>query len=143
MDRVKQHEIDFAHNSQSAAQAVHATNTFHSWTVVISFYSALHFVRAKIFPLNETIHGKKVTMNSFDSYCLTHQDRTSKHERLIALVGEHLPVIQAQYKWLFDNSVTARYRYFVFDVSFANKALDYLEKIKVVCTAPLKTPKKS
>ena len=54
----KQHEIDFGNNDQAAAKVIDGTSKYHSWTVIISFYSALHFVRSKVFPITETVNGK-------------------------------------------------------------------------------------
>jgi hypothetical protein len=91
--------------------------------------------------LSETVNGKSIVMGSFDAYCTIHQNIAApKHNQLINLVSQYIPAIRIKYKWLFDNSITARYHNYYFDPSMAELALKYLESIKTECTA---TPPKA
>ncbi|MEW5799977.1 MAG: hypothetical protein AB1728_13330 [Bacteroidota bacterium] len=129
-----QREFDHADHNEAVAKKIHADKSSTAWVIIISFYSALHYVRGKIFPFNETINGKTVTVQSFDGYCVIHNGvKKSKHDKLYDLVTKHLPSIQAKYKWLLDSSITARYNDYHFDPSFSQKSIDYLDAIKKEC----------
>lgn len=107
---------------------------FIDWRVTTAFYSSLHFVEHKLFPLTSTFAGKKETFHSIEEY-RTFYSRRSKHEARVHAVKNHLKVCRAQYKQLFDLSMLARYKQYKF--SEANKVDKHIEqclqKIKQVC----------
>jgi len=140
-------EFDFANYDVEVAKLVHGENKYPAWTIIVSFYASLHLVRGKLFPLKDVQGSASILVASFDHYCNLHQaDSKSKHQKLIMLVAIHLPNISSKYKWLFDNSVTARYNNYNFDPSYGDTAYKYMEAIRTECNpvigspAPVATP---
>lgn len=124
-----QSEIDHANRDKEVLGIISPKKKYHDWVVIISFYSALHFVRAQLFPMaqNSTI------FNSFNEYYIALGGQRKKHELLLDLVNTHLPQIASKYSWLFNASMTSRYSNRAVDQNEANKALLYLTAIESEC----------
>jgi hypothetical protein len=103
---------------------------YHDWLIIISFYSALHFVRAKLFPLKEN----DKTFNSFDEYYIASKGIKRKHDLLFGLVITYLNQIASKYGWLLHSSETLRYSDFAVDEGEANTALLNLTAIESECS---------
>jgi len=98
------------------------------WVVTIAFYSALHFVEYKIFPLQVTVGTHKVKIKNFSNYYSTyHTDRKlNKHSVRSNLVSSRLASISADYSWLKSTCWNARY----VDYNFPNAQSVILETQK-------------
>lgn len=104
------------------------------WVITTAFYSAIHFVQHKLFPLKLKINNKDWTFTDFDMYYSLETKRvTSKHKALTDLVEENLLNIAVYYAWLKDASWTARYSDYNHSREISNKAKEYLGKIKECC----------
>ena len=105
------------------------------WVITIAFYSSLHYVRSKIFPLEVTKeNGEKHTHYSFDDYSSYHRyDGIGKHEMLLELVTTHCPEISFEYNQLKDVCWTARYVDYKFDRAISNLAKKHQAAIKEYC----------
>jgi hypothetical protein len=127
-------EIDQALHTEEVVNLINGEKKYFDWVGISSFYSALHFVRGKMFPFDELINDKTVNYTSFDAYCLIRGNEfKSKHKILLELVNKRLPSISAKYKWLFDLSVTARYSDYQILELIGNAAVKKLQDIKNAC----------
>jgi hypothetical protein len=108
---------------------------FNDWVVTIAFYSALHFVRYKIFPLSK--YGE--IFSTFDDYASSLQSENKmpggKHSVLAELVEDHIPQIAVQYRKLLSLSMTARYRNYNISSQLSKEAVSIMQKIKTVCSS--------
>jgi hypothetical protein len=128
-------ELTHAKHDEEIATMLHAGKKSDHWTVIICFYSALHYVRAKMFPLTEIAGGVSTTYNSFDDYHSKFRaDGHSMHDRLVALTWRELKSIGQKYQWLFHGSITARYNNYEPDPRAAGQSIKYLAEIKKECT---------
>lgn len=121
------------HNEKLCKHLMHI-NSFPDWVVTTAFYSALHFIEHKLFPLGV---GDK-SYSTFNQYYLSEVQNTdnekSKHEAKIDLVHNHLNAAHPHYRQLFDLCMTARYRNYKVDPLEAKMAQQRLEIIKTYCT---------
>ncbi|MBK9533864.1 MAG: hypothetical protein IPO10_01555 [Flavobacteriales bacterium] len=120
-----------AHN-EAACDLLNTSGTFPDWVITTAFYSALHLVYEKLFPLTE----KGETLNSFDQYFGSRYarkgpgDKPSKHEATVDLVKSHLPGVASYYRLLKDSCHNARYRSYVVKPYEATVARNQLQNIK-------------
>jgi hypothetical protein len=109
---------------------------YNDWVITTAFYSALHFVCHKLFPLDATINGKKFYFSNFENYRLflfqNHKSR-SKHKILSELVLQYLPSLQPNYDFLKDLSWKARYNHYQLQQCECDTAIKYLEYIEREC----------
>lgn len=108
---------------------------YNDWKVTSAFYAALHYVRNKIFPINErSFEGKTVVVKSFDEYQRSFNPKhLGKHQLLANLVKKYCPLISKQYSWLFFACIAARYNDHNVPIKTASKAYEFLNKIERVC----------
>ncbi|MGA7160155.1 MAG: hypothetical protein WBZ48_04080 [Bacteroidota bacterium] len=128
-------ELNHAKHDEEIATMLHTGKKSVQWTVIVCFYSALHYVRSKIFPLTEVSGGVTTTYNSFDDYhTRLRADGHSMHDRLVILTWRDLNSIAAKYQWLFNSSITARYNNYEPDPRASDMSMKYLLEIKKECT---------
>jgi len=106
---------------------------FFDWVVTTAFYAALHYTQHEIFPYKESL----VTHSTFDSYygsLKKNNGKPTKHDAQIALTSRAIPGAGAHYRFLHDNSWTARYRSYKVPKSVAETARKRLQFLKGFCT---------
>ena len=115
-----------------------ATTKFKDWVVATAFYSALHFVRHKIFPIKKkTEKGEPLKIESFNQYAkVFNPKQLGKHELILDLVRTECPEAYADYLWLFNTCMNARYHDFKTSERVAQKTVEKLQVIKELCTQP-------
>lgn len=115
-----------------------STTKFKDWVVTTAFYSALHFVRHKIFPIKKkTEKGETFKIESFNQYSKAFNPKQlGKHELILDLVRTECPEAYADYLWLFNTCMNARYHDFKVSERVANKTVEKLHIIKEFCTQP-------
>lgn len=125
-------ELAHAKHDEEIAVMLNGMGKSIQWTVIICFYSSLHYVRSKIFPLTEVSGGVTTTYNSLDDY---HSRRSvgSMHDNLVALAWVYLPDIAPKYQMLLHESITARYNNYSYDKRASESAMKNLMEIKKVC----------
>lgn len=131
-----QERLNHALHNETVCELLFQSNKF-DWTITTAFYSALHYVQNKIFPLKQrTKDGKsKFEIPSFNSYCKSFNPlQKAKHELLIELVENYCSEISPEYNWLYDTCRNARYHDYNLTQKTAQKALDCLKKIKNHCS---------
>jgi hypothetical protein len=138
-----QQEFEHARHDKEVA-ALLQQKKHYDWVVVVSFYSALHFVRGSLFPFKP--HAE--TFNTFEEYYLAKKNeyraankgKPIKHDLLVSLVVAQLNAIAEKYNWLYDAANTIRYDDNAIDQADANKALLYLTAIESTCCPPATPP---
>ena len=97
-----------------------------------AFYSALHFIRYKLFPF--TLDD---ICENFEHCCshffLPQYENSGKHEKLELLVKEFIPDVALDFKELKNECWTARYKKYQLSKSESDSALGCLHSIKSYC----------
>lgn len=116
---------------------------FIDWMITTSFYSSIHIVDYKIFPLevNDLKTGKKRNFKTLDEYFNYYKYSSgaiskSRHDLRKDLVGTKCSSISSDFKWLKDMCFTARYINYKFDNAelYKARAGASLNSIKSFCT---------
>lgn len=110
---------------------------YNDWVVTTAFYSCIHYVEHKIFPLTD----ENSIYKNFNQYYrslapgnITNVPRLSKHEVKIELVETHIRKVASSYRWLYDACMTARYKNYITSDMIATIAVQSMEVIKKACT---------
>ena len=104
---------------------------FTDWVITTAFYSAIHFVDHKLFPLKQN----SVTYKSFEEYSLrANKFNENKHKLKSRLVSTEANSIFPAYNQLKEMSFNARYIDYATDRSISNKAIELLKEIKKYCS---------
>src|SRR5665213_845583 len=98
---------DHAEHNRDCCNSLHSVGKFNDWVVTTTFYAALHFVSNEIFPLS--VKGKRY-VDLDDYYRQLPNPKKSKHLELNELVRRNISLVKGQYKWLYDNCMSARYK---------------------------------
>ncbi len=124
---------DHAEHNEKACTLLRADGQYFDWVVTTAFYSALHFVQNEIFPF--TIGRRSYTC--FDNYYNGYFGpgrKPSKHQTTIDLVASEIRPCTSAYRFLYDTSMTARYRKYKVLESIADKAIKELQIVKDNCS---------
>jgi hypothetical protein len=112
----KRDKIQHAKHNKDACEHIGKVQNFPDWMITTAFYSALHYIDSKLFPVDYTLSdGKKIKCSSLDIYCsLKKKDKGDvpvKHELRKELVRQLMNEdISNRFSRLSDASSTARYR---------------------------------
>jgi hypothetical protein len=109
---------------------------FQDWVITTAFYSALHFVKYKIFPYTSPDDPSKIYKN-LEEYKDDNPDLKnmgiSNHAILNNLVSKELPKIYGDYKYLYDFSMKARYNFYKMKQEYCDFIIHELKKIENNC----------
>ena len=122
------------HNENACQYLNQSKKDYQDWVITSACYSALHYTEHRLFPLKETLVSKEYTFKDFDQYFATGPLSGGRHEVRIKLVDRKIPKVSAQYQWLYNTCMTARYSDYQYDQSIADTAINYLMEIKDGCT---------
>jgi hypothetical protein len=108
-------------------------NKYNDWVVTTAFYSCIHFVEHKLFPL--TLNGNiyKNFNSYYHAFYVNTHNSLSKHEAKIELVDAYLTKVSSNYRWLFDACMNARYKNYMVTDSIANIAEQTMDIVKKAC----------
>lgn len=109
---------------------------FADWTVITAFYSAMHYVDCKIFPINEqTDGGHKFKINNIDQYKNVKGISKDKHSIRADLVRSKCNDIYSNFEWLRSACHTARYSNYLMSnpKTIIRTAKEHLELISEFC----------
>jgi len=107
--------LQHAIHNESACDYLMEKGNLQDWVITTSFYSALHYLRYRIFPIQITINGKNQKIEDFESYCISQKIYGKKHNTMRKLVEEFCSEdISAAYNQMLDLSWTARYNKYKF-----------------------------
>ena len=106
----KSKRLAHARHNEAVSNKLHDAGGFGDWVITTAFYAALHFVKAKLFPL-QYVHpqdGAQV-YPTFESFYGTGLILKGKHDTLYCLVKKQCPQIAPEYRQLLDTCLTSRY----------------------------------
>ncbi len=129
--------VEHAKHNENVCCFLYKDGRFRDWVVTTAFYSALHYVRHKIFPLTKSFGSTSKSFINFDEYIKFIKSstgrRADKHKELSKLVSEKTPKVQSYYSYLKDICFKARYHNYKVKPQKADKAIECLNKIKQYC----------
>ena len=127
--------LEYALHNEKTCKYLDKKPEFADWVITTAFYSALHFVRFKIFPVTLIKNGKNIKVKDFENYFrINNPLDVSKHSLLSDLVEEKHSEIANDYNKLRDISWSARYSNYKYSREISNDAKKRLQKIKDYCT---------
>ena len=106
---------------------------YNDWVVTTAFYTCIHLVEHKLFPLEINGFNYKKFNNYYHSFYVNTNNSLSKHEAKIVLVETYLSNVSSNYRWLFDACMNARYINYIVPNTIATIAVQTMEIIKKAC----------
>lgn len=121
-------------HNESTCNLLYKNGGFNDWVVTTAYYSSIHFVYHRLFPLQKG----KILYQNFDEYYTrfcsqVNYNRKCKHTETVKLVYNELRNIGSDFKGLKDLCHTARYNDYNISIDLTNKAVKRLHNIKKVC----------
>lgn len=149
----KQKSLDHAKHNKEACESLFENGLYYDWVITTAFYSALHFIDYKLFPYTIILKGKKVNIQTFDSFFHWYKEMRRlgyPDESIISKLPANLPPhkvrfflvemrykdeeIVGWYKLLMDDAQNARYKNYKVNQGQAVLALNiHLKKIVKFC----------
>ena len=127
--------LEHAEHNEKVCKYLDKKPEFTDWVITTAFYSALHYVQHKLFPLVISIRGKRTKITCLDEYfSKNNPHQLNKHSVLAKLVEEKLSEISKDYNKLKDISLTARYHRYNYPREISNDAKKRLQTIKEFCS---------
>jgi hypothetical protein len=96
--------LNHARHNRKACDHLHTTGEFPDWVITTSFYCAMHYALAIIFPFDED----GISYTSIEQY-YNSKDFDNKHYATLHLITRKHFAIAEKYKQLKDVAHTARY----------------------------------
>lgn len=126
--------LEHARHNDQALKYMDKKPDYLDWVITMCFYSSLHYVRYKLFPMSvKTDDGKRFVIQTFDKYCHNQRRGESAHKVLNELVERDLPDINYEYSDLYSICRTARYTNYKADRDLSNLAKAHQKLIKTHC----------
>lgn len=130
-----ENNLEYAEHNWKTCKYLDKKPEFSDWVITTAFYSALHYVRYKIFPITIEKSNKKNKIKDFENYFrINNPLHLSKHSLLSNLVEEKYPKIANDYNKLRDISWSARYSNYKYPREVSDDAKKRLKKIMEYCT---------
>lgn len=108
---------------------------YYDWVVTTAFYSCIHFVEHKMFPLTEVgrVFG---TFNEYYNFSKRQNPSKSidKHTFKKNLVKKYLNSVAADYNFLLTQCMTSRYSDYQISEAMARMCVSKMNSIKKHCT---------
>ena len=119
-----------AQHNEKVCDHLSTLNDYHDWVVTTAFYTALHYVEGKIFPIPGK-HGYP----DFDSYYEQNKEtlKCSKHKAMHTLVRSKINLAANAYKALMDSCHYARYKSYDVKLGEATAARERMAFVKSQC----------
>lgn len=119
--------LNHAKHNESVCNYLGKKEDFSDWVITVAFYSALHYVRHLMFPLEES--GKRY--EEFEPYfCANKSFGIGRHGFQQRYVIGHYPDISFEYGRLLEMSSQSRYSNCKYTREQAVLAKEYLAAIK-------------
>lgn len=135
MAKVKSKE--HAEHNECVCEYLDKANAYPDWVITTAFYTSLHYLQFKLFPLKVIIGKTSIKVEDFDHYhsvLNSTKRRLGRHERFQDLVEEKCPAsIAGNYNRLLELSFTARYSNYNYEVDIVDESKSKLAEIKKYC----------
>ncbi len=143
----KKDRLEHATHNEKTCYYLNKKPDYTDWVITTAFYTAVHFVRHKIFPLEIEIKGEKFTIDTFNKYCFMQSVekydkkefvvnidiQLNKHKLLSKLVASKCNKIANDYDKLRDLSHTARYNNYDYSREISDDCVKRMKRIKEFC----------
>ena len=120
-------------HNEKACLYLQKSNEFNDWIITTAFYSSLHFVKYKAFP----VKVDNIEFNNFDTYFDYELKQAnygkSPHNILKKLLNKKFKNIAPAYTELYDTCHNARYLNYQVDKREVEQALINFAEIKKFC----------
>jgi len=127
-------KLKHAEHNESICDKLLSEKKFHDWVITTAFYSSIHFIDHKIFPM---IIGAETynTLEDYRSYiCSTQPKKISRHLARTMAIHQSLSFLKPEYGYLMKQSESARYINYNVLPATAEIASKHLKTIKNFCT---------
>lgn len=129
--------LNHALHNEEVCNYLDLKHSFGDWIITTAFYTSLHFVSYKIFPIE--IKGKQsdslIKLEDIYQYQNFMNLRSvSRHKILGNLAWKHCPQIALEYSRLFDLSINARYINYRQPAEVTILSRSLMSKIKNYCS---------
>ena len=122
--------LTHAQHNEALCLELHVDGRWNDWVVTTAFYSAMHYVQERLFPLKV----KDTEYKDFDDYYSRRTDGSrSQHEARRNLVHVHLHKAYGAHRWLHGTCRTARYYKYQTTKELADQAVLKLNVVKSLC----------
>jgi len=121
---------DHAEHNEALCDHLISVGNYNDWVITTAFYSAMHFIQSKIFPLKI---GQVEFFNLNHYYSFNRSKHRGRHGAMIDLTWQNLPAIAGEYEWLHDVCRNARYKDYQVEEPQATQARKFLSAIKNCC----------
>jgi hypothetical protein len=119
-----------ARHNERLCDHLNTLNDFYDWVVTTAFYTALHYVEGRIFPM-----PGNPSYPDFDTYWDAQKEflQCSKHKAMSRLVRNKLPLAAKAYNALMDSCNNARYKNYEVEPDEAKIARERMAFVKAEC----------
>lgn len=119
---------DQAEHNFQVANYLGKKDTYSDWTITVSFYSALHYIRHLILPYTDPMGNVYTAFEGL--WASLKASSEGRHGFQLRFVRDNYPVLDFEYKRLHEMSCYARYDNYKYDRDDAKRAKGYLLTIK-------------
>lgn len=136
---IRDSTLEHACHNKHACEYLGKHSDYSDWIITTAFYSALHFVDYKLFPLKFNSGEKEYVFLRFEDYYGFYVKNITRgigrHKVRLELVEKRLIDIAHQYNKLLNLCTNARYFNYKLDSRYAVFAREtYLAEIEAFCT---------
>jgi hypothetical protein len=133
----KRLRLEHAYHNESTCYYLENNGSFPDWVITTAFYTCLHMVSYKIFPINvRKRDGSNISVRTVEQYKNFQGLENDKHSVLAELVADELPHIAAMYEEIKGYCMTARYHSYRSKPQTAKRAIEIMKEIKYLLGFP-------
>ena len=133
----KRLRLEHAYHNESTCHYLNNNGGFSDWVVTTAFYTCLHFVCYKIFPLEiKEKDGSTASIKTVEQFKIYYGLENDKHSVLAELVTDELPHIGSMYDEIMGYCMTARYHSYRTKPKKAERAMEIMREIKYLLGFP-------
>ncbi len=125
--------LEHAGHNEKVCKYLDRKPAFLDWVITTAFYSAMHYLEHKLFPLKMKNGKREIKMKNFEEYYMLYGKDDGRHKAFSKLVEREHPDISDDYNKLKDISWTARYHKYQYNRTISNHAKTMLDNIKTDC----------
>lgn len=133
----KEERLSHAINNEAASKVLLNSGKFDDWVITTTFYASLHYICYHIFPMNAEKNGRTVTISTIDQYRNHYNIDKNRHRTLCDLAFAVSADLGAEYNYLLDQSMLARYHHYRFEERVVRSCLASLVLIKQHLNIPM------
>ncbi|WP_438946756.1 hypothetical protein [Sediminibacterium sp.] len=133
----KEERLNHALNNEAASKVLLSSGKFDDWVITTTFYASLHYICYHLFPMTAEKNGRTVTIRTIDQYRSHYKIEKNRHRTLCDLAFAVSHDLGAEYNYLLDQSMLARYHHYKFEESVVTSCKASLIVIKQILNIPM------